>query len=55
MLEALEAAGVARDTHRPRCPIDHGRVSALAAETLSLPTSPYVFATRWPSLKARLI
>jgi hypothetical protein len=46
MLEALEAAGVVRDTHRPRCPIDHGGIRCLAVETL--PTSPYVFATRWP-------
>ena len=57
MLEALEAAGVVRvipTARAARLTMDREGIRRLAAETLGLPTSPYVFADTLAELQAAI-
>jgi phosphoribosylglycinamide formyltransferase 2 len=57
MLEALEAAGTARvipTARAARLTMDREGIRRLAAETLGLPTSPYVFADSLADLQAAI-
>jgi phosphoribosylglycinamide formyltransferase 2 len=57
MLEELEAAGVVRvipTARAARLTMDREGIRRLAAETLSLPTSPYVFADSLAELQAAI-
>jgi phosphoribosylglycinamide formyltransferase 2 len=57
MLEELEAAGVVRvipTARAARLTMDREGIRRLAAETLSLPTSPYVFADSLEALQAAI-
>ena len=57
MLEELEAAGVARvvpTARAARLTMDREGIRRLAAETLGLPTSPYVFADSLAELQAAI-
>ncbi|MFM9900512.1 MAG: formate-dependent phosphoribosylglycinamide formyltransferase [Polaromonas sp.] len=57
MLEALEAAGVARvipTARAARLTMDREGIRRLAAETLGLPTSPYVFCDSLAELQAAI-
>ena len=57
MLEALEAAGVARvipTARAARLTMDREGIRRLAAETLDLPTSPYVFCDSLAELQAAI-
>jgi phosphoribosylglycinamide formyltransferase 2 len=57
MLEELEAAGVVRvipTARAARLTMDREGIRRLAAETLALPTSPYVFADSLEALRAAI-
>ncbi len=57
MLEELEAAGVARvipNARAARLTMDREGIRRLAAETLGLPTSPYVFCDSLDALQAAI-
>ena len=57
MLEELEAAGVVRvipTARAARLTMDREGIRRLAAETLALPTSPYVFADSLEELQAAI-
>ena len=57
VLEELEAQGVVRvipTARAARLTMDREGIRRLAAETLSLPTSPYVFADSLPELQAAI-
>ena len=57
MLEELEAAGIVRvipTARAARLTMDREGIRRLAAETLALPTSPYVFCDSLPELQAAI-